>query len=120
MAIMAVFGLSTFFVAMTDAFIAVFVGLERMSVLTEATIIAKVVGTVVTIPVLLAGGQALAVVIVLAAANLLGMLILVASFRPLPASDSEAGGPTLVEYSARVRRSSSPVSSSPPTNSSTR
>jgi O-antigen/teichoic acid export membrane protein len=80
-AIMAVFGLSTFFVAMTDAFIAVFVGLERMSVLAKATIIAKVVGTVAAIAVLLAGGQALAVVIVLAAANLLGMLILVASFR---------------------------------------
>ena len=63
--------------AMTDAFIAVFVGLERMSVLAKATIIAKVVGTVVAIVVLLAGGHALAVVIVLAAANLLGMLILV-------------------------------------------
>ena len=81
MAIMAVFGLSIFFATMADAISAVFMGLERMSVLARATVIAKVVGTVVAIVVLLAGGDALSVVVVLAAANFLGLLILVKAFR---------------------------------------
>ena len=81
LAIMAVFGLSIFFATMADAISAVFMGLERMSVLARATVIAKVVGTVVAIVVLLAGGDALSVVVVLAAANFLGLLILVKAFR---------------------------------------
>ena len=80
-AIMAVFGLATLFSTINDALIAVFVGLERMAVLAKASIIAKVAGTTVAIGVLLAGGDALSVVVVSAGANLLALLILVLAFR---------------------------------------
>jgi O-antigen/teichoic acid export membrane protein len=75
--IMVIYGVSMFLLSMSDAIYAVFVGMEQMKVLARANIIARVVGTVATIAVLLAGGNAVSVVAVGAAANLLALVILV-------------------------------------------
>ena len=80
-AIMAVFGVSIFFASTNDALMAVFIGLERMSVIARANILARVFGTTVAIVVLFAGGDALSVVTVSACANLLAMLILAKALR---------------------------------------
>jgi O-antigen/teichoic acid export membrane protein len=79
--IMVLFGAMIFLASMSDAISAAFIGLERMSVLAKANIIARIVGTIVAVAVLLAGGTAVTVVAVGAAANLLALAILARALR---------------------------------------
>jgi len=79
--IMVLYGVMIFFASMSDALSAAFVGMERMTVLAKANIIARVMGTIVAVAVLLAGGTAVSVVAVGAASNLLALAILVRALR---------------------------------------
>lgn len=81
--IMVVYGVMIFLASMNDAISAAFVGLERMSVLAKANIIARVVGTIVAVAVLLAGGTAVSVVAVGVAANLLALGLLITALHQI-------------------------------------
>ena len=79
--IMAIYAVIVLFASANDALSASFIGLERMAVPAAANVASRVLGTILAILVLLAGGDATAVVAVTALANVAGFVILVRAIR---------------------------------------
>ena len=79
--LMALYGAFVLIGTVSDAIASTFVGLERMAAPAAANVIARVVGTVVAIIVLLLGGDAVSVVAVAVGANLLAFAILYRAVR---------------------------------------
>ena len=80
--IMVLFGVMVLFITVSESIGAAFAGLELMSVPAIASIIARVIGTVASVIVLLAGGGPRAVMSVAVCTTFLGLVLLVRAIRP--------------------------------------
>lgn len=80
-AIMALLGVSTFFIAMSQPLNSSFTGLERMSVIAVSTVVYRLFGTTAAILILLLGGDVVSMVSVLVVAQIIGFAILLVAYR---------------------------------------
>ena len=79
--IMAIQGAMMLLGTISDAIIAAFTGLEKLSVPATATVVARIFGTTASIGALLAGGDARSIVAIGATANLLLVVVLTRAIR---------------------------------------
>jgi O-antigen/teichoic acid export membrane protein len=82
---MALYALITLFETLSQAITAAFIGFERMSVPAAANVAARVIGTFAAVTVLLLGGDARLMLAVLTVGQLVGLTMLIVSYRRIAA-----------------------------------
>ena len=82
-AIMGLLGLVIWLTTMTDVYSSAFIGLERMAAPALVGIVTKLVGTIASVIVLLAGGRVIAVLIVAASSSAIGFALMLRAMRSI-------------------------------------